>query len=194
MRTDVNSDAVTALANGTVALVQLVLIEHPDGDIALNTSNWNLTWPVSGGITYLGAYGIGAISQITDSPGEVKGLQFELSGVPADRIALALDASDELQGSPVTIRTAILNSDYVVVDAPIEWTGTMDTMPFDEDGQSAVLRPTAEHDGVDLLRGHPLFYSDGDQQALYPGDRAFEYVTDQSTKPVVWPSKEFFYK
>lgn len=191
MRTDVSSDAVTALSNGTVALVQLVLIEHPAGDIALNTSNWNLDWD---GVTYLGAYGIGSISQVTDSPGEVKGLQFELSGVPADRIALALDASDQLQGSVVTIRTAILDSSYVVKDAPIEWVGTMDTMPFDEDGQTAVLRPTAEHDGVDLLRGHPSYYSDGDQQALYPGDRAFEYVTDQSTKPVVWPSKEFFYK
>jgi len=191
MRTDVSSDAVTALANGTVALVQLVLIEHPSGDIALNTSNWNFDW---GGVTYLGAYGIGSISQITDSPGEVKGLQFELSGVPADRIALALDAADELQGSVVTIRTAILDSNYILVDAPIEWVGTMDTMPFDEDGQSAVLRPTAEHDGVDLLRGHPCYYSDGDQQTLHPGDRAFEYVTDQATKPVIWPSKEFFYK
>jgi hypothetical protein len=47
---------------------------------------------------------------------------------------------------------------------------------------------------VDLLSGNPSTYSDADQQAIYPGDRAFEYVVDQSDKPVVWPSREYFFQ
>ena len=53
---------------------------------------------------------------------------------------------------------------------------------------------TAESTAVDLLRGSAMTYSDGDQQSLYPGDRAFEYVVDQANKPIVWPSKEYFQK
>jgi len=93
---------------------------------------------------------------------------------------------------PITIRVALLNADYQVVDAPIEWTGRGDTLQIDEDASTATIGATAESNAVDLLRGHPLSYSDADQRALYPGDRAFEYINSQAGEPVVWPSKSYF--
>ena len=55
--------------------------------------------------------------------------------------------------------------------------------------------PTPQPDpAVDLLRGSAMTYSDADQRAIYPADRAFEYVVDQADQPVVWPAKSWFYK
>ena len=182
---------VTALGQASVPIVQLVLLAFGSGNVALNTSNWDISF---GGITYKGAYGLGAVGAVQDAPGEIKGLQLSLSGVAAASVALALDGADEWQGTPVTIRTAILDSAYAVSDAPIEWTGRGDVLSLSEDGESCTITATAESTAVDLLRGSAVTYSDPDQQSLYAGDLAFAYVVDQADKPVVWPSKEYFYK
>lgn len=190
MRT-ITPAAESALAQPSVPLVQLVRMQFPGGDVAINSSNWNLVWD---SVTYLGAAGLGKVASIDDSPGEIKGLQFEMSAVSATQIGLALDDADQWQGVPITIRTAILDGSYQVVDAPVEWSGFGDTMTLSEDGETATVSATAESSAVDLLRGHPLTYSDADHQTLYPGDRAFEYVVDQADQTVVWPAKTWFYK
>lgn len=186
-----SAPTLAALAQPVVPLVQLVRMQFPGGDVAINTSNWPLTWA---GVNYAAAAGLGTISPINDSPGEVKGLQFTLSGVSASMVALALDDAAEWQGVPIEIRTAILDASFQVVDAPLEWSGLGDTMSIAEDGDTCEITATAESSAVDLLRGHALMYANGDQQSLYPGDRAFEYVADQEGEPVVWPAKEWFYK
>lgn len=190
-----SAGTVTALGTSGVPIVQLVLLgfsANGGTDVALNTSTWNLVY---GGVTYLGAYGLGSIGPVNDAPGEIKGLQLELSGVAATAVALALDGADDWQGCPVTIRTAILDpSTYAVLDAPVEWTGRGDVMSLSEDGETAVISATAESTAVDLLHGSAMTYSDPDQQSLYAGDLAFAYVVDQADKPVIWPAKEYFYK
>jgi hypothetical protein len=181
-----------ALAAGHVVVVQLLHIAFPTVVVAVNTSTWNLDW---GGVTYLGAYGLGTVSAVNDQPGELQGIQLELAAPDGSRIALALDEAGVVQGSVVTIRTAILdNATYQVLDAPIDWIGYADTMALSEDGAQASICVTCESKAVDLMRGAPMTYSDPDQQALYPGDRAFEYVVDQADRPVVWPAREFFFR
>ena len=180
---------VAALGAPVVPLVQLVLLAFPT-PIALNSSNWDLIFD---GITYRGAYGIGSVSEIDDSPGEIKGLQFTLSGVDSAYISLALDDSAVVQGTPVTIRTAVLDAGtYQIADAPIEWSGKLDTMTIAEDGDICTIEVTAESSAVDLLRGAALTYSNADQQLLAPGDRAFEYVLSQANTPIVWPTRQWF--
>lgn len=187
-----SATVLSALASGAVAIVQMVELEFSSGTIRLNSSNWHLAY---GGNTYTGAYGLGSVSAITDQPGEVQGITLALSAGESIRIALALDDDDEVQGAVCRIRTAIISTtDYTVLDAPVDWAGTCDTMAIGEDGQQAEIRVTAESNAVDLLRGTPATYSDADQQALYPGDLAFSYVVSQIDQPVVWPSREFFYK
>ena len=188
------ASTLTALAQSSVPIVQLVALQFSTNggtDIFLNTSNWNIVY---GGNTYLGAYGLGSIGAVDDSPGAIKGLQLTLSGAAASAVALALDGSDQWQGTPVVIRTAILGANYAVTEAPIEWTGRGDVLSLSEDGQTATITATAESTAVDLLRGSAMTYSDGDQQSLYAGDLAFAYVVDQADKPVIWPSKEYFQK
>lgn len=162
----------------------------------LNTGPIALVYtPTDPGITYKGAYGLGQISAVTDKPGEAQGITLELHGADAARISLALDDADIVQGTAVTVRTAIVDlSNYTILDAPIEWVGTLDTMSIGEDGQTASIAVTCESRAVDLLRGNPSFYSDADQRAINAADGSFQYVVDQIDKPLVWPSREYFYK
>lgn len=186
------SSVTALLASGQVVLVQLVLFQFPSGDVALNASNCDLVW---GGITYRGAYGLGAVSQVKDQPGEIQGITLQMTTVDSASIALALDDADEVQGTPVTIRTALLDpSTYQILDAPVDWIGTCDRMSIVEDGETCSISVSAESSAVQLLRGNAITYTDADQRALYPDDRAFEYVVDQADKRDVWPSREWFFQ
>lgn len=185
-----SAGTIAALSAPTVPLVQLVYMAFSPTPIALNTSNMEL---VFGGVTYKGAGALGAINAIDDSPGEVKGLNLQLIGVDSAYIALALDDAAVVQGTPVTIRTAILDSStYQIVDAPLEWSGRLDTMTIEEDGETCTIAVSAESSAVDILRGSALTYSDADQKLLYPGDLAFAFVNSEANTPVVWPSKLWF--
>jgi hypothetical protein len=181
--------AITVLASDRVTFVQLLLMQFPSALLAFNTSNRNIDL---NGVLYLGAAGLGAISEIPDAPGEVKGIQFEISGVSSAAIALALDSANEVQGTPVDVRTGILDAGGNLVDAPVDWAGKLDTMSITETGSTCTITVTAESTAVDLLRRAPLTYSNADQQARYPGDRAFEYSVAQASTPVVWPTRQWF--
>ncbi|MDQ0035935.1 hypothetical protein J2W30_003708 [Variovorax boronicumulans] len=179
---------IAELSAREMVLVQLVLMQFPGFPVALCSANWDLVW---GDFTYKGAAGLGTISEIEDSPGEIKGLQLEMSGVPSEYLALALDDAAIVQGAPLTILNAIVNSAGVVIDAVIDWDGRLDTMSIQEDGDTCTIAVTAESTAVDLLRGSPLTYNNVDQQQLYPGDRAFEFVNSQKGKPIVWAGKQW---
>ncbi|TSD59018.1 hypothetical protein FFI97_001430 [Variovorax sp. KBS0712] len=180
--------AVAALSAPELRIARLVLMEFPGFAVALNSSNQNMVYA---GVTYLGAAGLGTISQIDDSPGEIKGLQLEMSGVPTDYLSLALADATVVQGTPLTTRLAILDEDWQVIEAPIDWVGTLDTMPIQEDGETCTIAATAESAAVDLLRGTPMTYSNVDQKALYPDDRAFEYLNSLIGKPIIWAGKQW---
>ena len=183
-----SAPTLAALGGPNLAMVLLVRMAFAS-PIALNTSTWDLVWS---GTTYKGAGAMGAINQIEDSPGEIKGLSFQLTGVDSTYIALALDDAAVVQGTPVTVRTAILDSNYQIVDAPIEWDGRLDTMSIEEDGETCTISVSAESNAVDILRGSALTYSDADQKSLHAGDRAFEFILSQANTPIVWPSKLWF--
>jgi hypothetical protein len=192
MRT-LSAPVLAALADGKAALVQLVHINFPSGVIAINSSNWDLVWDA---VTYRGAYGLGTVSAISDTAGgAVQGITLEMAATDSAMVALALDDANEVQDSPVVIRTAILDTaTYEILDAPIDFTGRCDVMSISGRDGSEVIRVSVESSAVDILRGNVSTYSDADQQAAYAGDRAFEYVVDQADKPIVWPSREFFFQ
>ena len=181
---------VTALSGVAPKIAQLVAMYFPTGTVALNSMNRDIDF---GGLTYKGAAGLGEISPIKDSAGsEVQGLQFTMSAVAAEILALALADATVVQGTRVVIRLALIGSDGAVIDAPVDWDGYLDTMPISADGLTCTITATAESSAVDLLRGNPMTNSNPDQQALYPGDRAMEYIVPQADIPIVWPTKQYY--
>lgn len=183
--------ALSALSGSTVIAVQLIMLEFASETLGLNTSNLDFVY---GGVTYKGAYGYGSVTEIEDNPGEIKGIQFTLNGGSADIIALALDESKTWQGTPVTIRTAILDNNYNIVDAPVVWIGKGDTMSISDEDGSTVVQATAESSAVDFMRSDPYLYNESDQKILYPSDSGFNLMAAQAEKPVVWPAKSWFHK
>lgn len=186
MRT-LTPSAATALASGAVALVQLVemLLTNP---LRLNSSGWDLTW---NGAAWQGSRGIGSIEPIEDSPGELRGLRFEMPGIALSDVALVL--SEPVQGKTVNVWTAIVDASTAqILDASLEWSGRLDTLALAEDGERATVSATAEHIGLDLLRPSGVKFSHQDQQRRYPGDRFFEYLIDQADQQITWPSAQFF--
>ncbi|WP_295986476.1 hypothetical protein [uncultured Variovorax sp.] len=181
--------ALIALSSSPLRIAQLVYMGFPGVPVALASSNFDIVYA---GITYRGAAGLGSVSSIEDAKGEVKGLQFQISGVPIEYLALALSDATVVQGAAITIRLAIMSADLTVVEAPIDWTGYVDTMSIEEDGETCTIAVTAESSEVDLLRGNVLTTSDADQKFLYPGDRAFEFVIAQEGVPIVWPTKQYY--
>jgi hypothetical protein len=182
---------ITALSQAAVPIVQLVYLGFA-APVALNTSTWDIVYD---GVTYRGAYGLGTISAVTDGPGEVKGLQFTLSGVSAAAISLALDGGDVWQGTPITIRTAILDANYAVTEAPIEWTGRGDVMSVSEDGDTCTVTATAESHGRgsaarlrhDLRRRRPAI-------ACTPATAPSSTWSTRRASPSCGPPKSIFQK
>jgi hypothetical protein len=181
---------LAAISAPVLGLAALVRMDFPSGTILLTSANRDIQ--ASSGL-YRGIGALGQIGEVNDSPGEIKGLQFTLSGVRSEFIALALDDAAVVQGTPVTIRNAIFNATTgALVDEPLAWSGRLDTMSIEEDGDTCTIAATAESSAVDLLRGSPLTYSDADQKSIYPDDRAFEYLISQVNVPVVWPDRNYF--
>lgn len=183
-------EGLTAVNSEVVRLVQFVRFDF-EVPLLLNSSNWDFTFEDE---VYKGAYGLGELSEIDDSPGEVKGLSFNLVGGSADLMALALDDAKVWQGTPIVVRAVLLDENFAIADAPVVWEGLGDTMSIVEDETGTVIQATAESNAVNLLRSHILTYNDADQQSLFPGDKGLEYVVSQVDRPVVWPAKEWFYK
>jgi hypothetical protein len=184
-----SADTIAALGASELWVAQMLVMQFSTGLVTINSSNRDIDYA---GATYKGAAGLGTISPIDDSPGEIKGLQLEMSGVPTEYLALALADSTVVQGAILVIRLAIINAAGVVLDAPIDWIGRLDTMSISEDGETCSIAVTAESAAVDLLRGNALTTSDADQRFLYPGDLAFQYVIAQDGVPIVWPTKQYY--
>ena len=181
------SAAITnALATPGVALAQLIDMQLT-APLRVNTSGWDLVWA---GNTYQGVAGAGRIDTIDDVPGEIKGLKFELSGVPSSMVSLVL--AEPVQGKLVNIYTAIFDTNTQIIDAVLEWAGRLDVMSIAESNNTATVTVSAEHIGIDLLRPGNARFSQQDQVRRYPGDNFFKYVVDQADQQIIWPAASYF--
>lgn len=182
-----STTAQAIIAGKLVPMVALIEMDLASGPLYLNTGSLDL---VISGVTYYGSKGLGKVDPVTDTAAEVRGLSFELSGVPTAMIATAL--SEPVQGKPVRIKVAVLDpSTYQPVDVRQRWAGQLDVMSIDESSSGAVVKVSAEHAGIDLLRPITSLYSDTEQRRLYPGDVSLQYMADQAEMRIVWPSRDW---
>lgn len=178
-----SAPVTTALASATKGLATLIRMDLTS-TLRLNTSAWTLTWDSA---SWLPTAGLGTIGPVEDSPGELKGFSFTLSGIPSANLSIAL--TEPIQGKAVRAYTAIFDTaTSTILTAELEWSGRLDTMTIEEQGATCTIAVSAEHGGIDLLRPRGLKYSNQDQLRLYPGDTFFEYVIDTADREIVWPA------
>jgi hypothetical protein len=187
---DVPAGFETNVAASHVTTILLVQLDLDSGTLYMTDAPHDVTYD---GQTWQSMYGVAGVSDLVETDGEVRGLQFQISGVPTSLLALALD--EKIQGRYVTVKLATLANTTLTVDDNA-WSGSLDTMQivYDEDGQHASIYVTAEHALARWDQPNLLRYSHQDQQRLHPGDMFFEFAERMAEVTVTWPSAEFFKK
>lgn len=188
MRT-LNTAGTAAIAAPVVCMSILVEMDLTS-PLNLNTSSLGLT---IAGVTYSGVGGLGSIDDITESAGGLPRLNFSIAGVQPSAISLAL--SEPVQGKAVRVKMALFDSATgAFLDVHQIYAGYLDVMSVTDGKASATISVSSESAMLDLLRPTGIYYNDIDQQALNPGDQAFQYVNDQVDQKIVWPTAAFFKK
>lgn len=124
-------------------------------------------------------------------------MTFTLSGVDAEIVSLARNASDSVKGRRVSVYLQFF--DITPNDAGVEpWTpldnpdaikvGTMEQMRYVADGPS-LRQVIVTAEGLWTGRNRPPFalYTDRDQNARFAGDRGLEQVGNLVSKTIRWP-------
>jgi hypothetical protein len=102
------------------------------------------------GTGYLGIGTLGTISPIEETTDlAARGISLQLSGVPTAQIAIAL--TENYQGRECSILFAAMASDGTLVSTPVTvFSGRMDVMTINDDGEQAIIGMTAENKLVDF--------------------------------------------
>jgi hypothetical protein len=188
MRT-VSTAAAAVLAGSVVPVAYLVEMDLT-APLNLNSSGLDL---VVNGVTYDGLGGLGQIDAITEQGANMPQIRLTLAGVQSTDIALAL--SEPVQGKAVRIKQAVFDpSTGAVLDVTMRYAGYLDVMTISDGVPTATIAVSSESALLDLLRPSGIYFNDSDQQALSPGDLAFQYVNDQSDEKIVWPAWSFWKK
>ena len=153
-------------------------------------------WSGYGTITYSGTGYLGIGTLGTVSPVEettdlaARGISMQLSGVPTAMIAIAL--SENYQGRPCSVMFAAMASDGTLVSTPVTvFSGRMDVMSINDDGQTATIGMNAENKLVDFRRPREVRYTDEEQKSLYPSDKGLEFVNAIQEKEIYWGNAKF---
>jgi hypothetical protein len=139
-----------------------------------------------GGTGYLGIGTLGTISPVEETTDlAARGISMQLSGVPTALIAVAL--TENYQGKACSVMFGALDSSGALVSSPITvFSGRMDVMSINDDGQNATIGMTAENKLVDFRRPREVRYTDEEQKNLYPLDKGLEFVNSIQEKEIYW--------
>lgn len=112
---------------------------------------------------------------------------FTLSGVDAFLLNVAANGSSEATGRPCCVYIQFLNANSEPLDQKIAiWPGIMDIVSLSASLGWQTISLTAETLFVDRIRAPWGLQTDTDQQARWPGDRGFEFMSSLIFKTVNW--------
>ncbi|EJL77362.1 hypothetical protein PMI15_04684 [Polaromonas sp. CF318] len=178
------SDVVDAVQREHVPCFPLLKLEFDSETVYLAGTDFNIEYD---GHTWLAARGIGTIEKTIETPDQVEGLTFTLSGVTDE--ALAQAQQEEYQGRPVTVLWAFLDGATLCVD-PMAWQGHLDVPTIMLGRQTATIKVTAENRMADWQRPRKLLFNHPDQLTIDPTDNFFLGIEAMENAEIVIFSKE----
>ena len=139
-----------------------------------------------GSTAYLGIGTLGSISPVEETTDlAARGISMQLSGVPTAMLAVAL--TENYQGRECSVLFGALQASGALVSSPVTiFSGRMDVMGINDDGQNATIGMTAENKLVDFRRPREVRYTDQEQKNLFPSDKGLEFVTAIQEKQIYW--------
>lgn len=141
------------------------------------------------GNTYTGAGNLLSIDEYVETQKlEAVGLKMTLSGISSSLIAIAL--AEPYQGRECNIYFGALNSSGVLVSDPYrQFSGQMDVMEINDQGDTCTIQLAAESKLIITSRTKERRYTAEDQKSEYLGDLGFDFVNSLQDADVVWQSK-----
>lgn len=174
-----NSTAAAAPVVRPVLFAELVFAS---GTVRMHSAVGTITW---GSADWLGAGSLGRVDPVEEGADiAARGLRLQLSGIPAEHIAIAL--GEHYQGQPARLYVGFLDAGHqLVADPELVFAGRMDTMDV-ELGESATIQITAESRLAAWERPNIRRYTHEDQVAEYPDDRGLEFVAQTAERELIW--------
>jgi hypothetical protein len=113
-----------------------------------------------------------------------------LSGVDPTMVSIAY--GDFSQGRALTIWLGNMDvASGLITDDPARvFRGRMDSISDTDDGDTAVITVTASSSISDPKRIRARYYTDQDQQRLFPGDRSFRFIPSLQDRNIYWGVRE----
>ena len=190
-----NETIAAKLKGRTIGASLLVFMDFKDAP-----RRW---WPgfgdlQAGGHTWQGTGEFLSVSGLDQPFGTVAPkTTFTLSGIDAELVRLARQASDRVKDRRVTVYIQFFDATpddagiqpWANLDQPYAiWTGIMDQMTYTANGPAERgITVTAESLWTNRRRPPYGLYTDRDQNARFPGDRGLEQVVNLVTKTIRWP-------
>jgi len=139
-----------------------------------------------GSTAYLGIGTLGSISPVEETTDlAARGISMQLSGVPTAMLSVAL--TENYQGRECSVLFGALEASGALVSSPVTiFSGRMDVMSINDDGQNATIGMSAENKLVDFRRPREVRYTDQEQKNLFPSDKGLEFVTAIQEKQIYW--------
>lgn len=180
---DLTAGMVTELTARVLRPVLFFELAYDGGTLRLWTGLGDTTWDSQ---TWTGAGNLLKVEPAAETLRvEAQGFTATLGGVNPAYVALALDSLQ--QGRRVRCWLGCLDaSDAIVADPSQFFEGRMDVPTLHLGAVTATISVTAENRWIDLTRPRIRRYTSQDQQADFPGDLGFDYVTSLANRPINW--------
>ncbi len=159
-----------------------VEMDFPGGIVYINTSPYVIN---IGGNNFAGVGALGKVSSVSEESSlTAKGISLTLSGIDPATLGTALNENP--QRRPCKMWVCLFDNNHIPIGNPYPvGTWRMDTMSISI-GETATITLNAESALADWDRPRVRFYTDGDQQSRYPGDKFYEFLTPNMDKEILW--------
>ncbi|WP_295537491.1 hypothetical protein [uncultured Thioclava sp.] len=183
MSRDMQAANLAAIGAQRVRVIALFEGEFQGGTVRIWSGLGPLNW---GGHEWAGAGTLLGFSDVDETNGIVaSGVTISLSGVPLDLVSIAIEEAQ--QNAPGTVWIGFTSEDWALLaDPEIIFSGLLDVPSIDDAGDTCTVSITYESQLIDLQRAREWRYTDESQQALFPGDKGFEFVTSIQNKTITW--------
>lgn len=161
--------------------------EFEGGTVRLWSGLGDLTWS---GVVWTGAGNLLGFTAVEETTAVVaNGVTVSLSGVPVEFRSAAIDGAR--QGKPGRLWLGALTEAGALVPSPFGYfTGKLDVPEITFGGETFEITITYESRLIDLTRPREWRYTHEAQQALFPGDPGFEFVTTIQDQAVWWGQRD----
>lgn len=173
MARDISSGFQTEIEAKELSPIILIKAEFDSGDLRFWTGYGEITFDSE---VYTGSGDLVKMNRVEETQSlSANNVAFELSGVPSSLISIAL--TEDYQGRTVTAWFGALDNNGSIIADPYQiFSGFMDVMNIQDDGESATITVNSESELIVLKEAKERRYTPEDQKQDYPSDEGLDFV------------------